>query len=270
MFLRFAIVYYGFPVSPAFRVVMMKRLLLLSVVVVVVASGAHAAYLFDWSTPSAHMLFQPDPTGDPADGIMPTAGADIYTGIWWGMNLTTTYFRMDLAAQPVGGSADIYGIYVHDNHNSLDPSVGHAEMPGEFAYTFGNGPAPWHGGGIDWFITSRMINGFFDPTLYVWNGGPNYVAYGGPANGITFNSQSNGTGGWSLEWALSNTNPDLPYADLALQDYHWWGATLSQHNGVTTSLDIAPNSVGDSTPEPTTMALLGLGLGGLWLRRRKK
>lgn len=250
---------------------MLARIGLLICVLTLCAGAAHATYLYNWVSPGIHYISSPDPLADPADGIAPIPdGADIYTGIWWAMDDTTTYFRMDLADQPIGGDADVYGIYIHDHDNSANPSLGDPRMPPEFAYPYPGPIAPWHGGGIDFFITNNLVNGFFPPELHVWNG-TGYTVTGSPTNGITFNQTPNGNGtGWSLEWALSNTDPYLqPYTtDLSQQDYYFWGASLTQHLGPTTSLDIA--GPGGPTPEPTTMALLGLGLGGLWLKRRRK
>ena len=113
--------------------------------------------------------------------------------------------------------------------------------------------------GIDYFILNNLSAGpGLGPTQsYVWNGA-GYTQTGAPANSILF-QQGVQFGQYSLEWAIPNSQ-------LAT-DYAFYGATISLHGDTPMTVDITNQGV---TPEPTTLALLGLGLGGMWLKRRRK
>jgi len=220
------------------------RISAVALIVVFAASGvANAAYMFDWTASQPHMVFVPDPSDTGGSG-----GYDILSGIWWGMDADYQYFRMDLKAYPtvVTDQGDIYGIYV-----DAVPGVGGTTpmwMPTELS-----------GQGIDLAIIADFVNGFGDDEqVFMWNGA-SWVLLPDSA----WNEQPNGSGGYSLEWRIAANYMDV-YGTPAPS---FWGAVVDEYPSPTTTLDITDKGV---TPEPTTMALLGLGLGGLYLKRRRK
>ena len=222
---------------------MTVRVCLLTCLLLLVAGAAQASYLFNLDASNPHEVFVPDPV----NGSLP-GGADITSGVWWATDNTTyDYFRMDLRAQPVGGDTDLYGIYIHDLTAS-NPTAGDFDMPPELTSV-----------GLNNFITSRLVNGILPPQQYIWNGS-SYTITTSPGNNIVFQQQQDPdhSGDYVLEW-------QIPISQLP-SNFAFYGATMSQHLGVQTTQDLTGPGV---TPEPTTMALLGLGLGGIWFKRRR-
>lgn len=217
--------------------IMKTTLVLLAFGLVMVAGAANAAYLYDWDSPGPHMVFVADPDDQP------TPGKDILSGIWWATDLNYHYFRMDMQAPPsLTDAGDIYGIYIDSQVGGSAPLFPY--VPDEIS-------------GIDYIVDAHWNQlDDFDPVhRHLWTG-------------VTFNStnlftlpgalfQNTENGGQSLEWRL-------PFAQLPI-NFAFIGAVIDVGAGKTT-WDITEWG---NTPEPTTMALLAMGLGGLYLKRRR-
>lgn len=217
------------------------RLLMLAAVCVVLAGTAHADFLFTWDLAQPHVSFGSDP--DDPNSITVGPGHDIFTGIWWGMNQTNFAFRIDLQAAPsITDAADYYGIY-------LDTTPG-------FGTSGGTIPAGLTD--IDWRLVAQWndLSGDFDTiTAQQWNG-TQWVTMSIP--GLTFQNDMNS--GMTLEWLL-------PISAMPPLAYDVYAGTMDTGSPNFTTFDIAGPI---HTPEPTTLALLGLGLGGIFLKRRRK
>jgi hypothetical protein len=223
------------------------RVSIIALIVVLAAAGmANAAYMFDWTIGNPHVVF----VADPNDQALPQA--DILSGIWWGMDDNNMYFRMDLEAAPSGvAGGDIYGIYV--DRRAL----------GSFGSTHGHIPTELNTGIIDYFVQANWDQDTDFQPVYgrAWNGA-SWVTTNWSAN-----FQHTENGGSTLEWRvpLSAFNG----AEFSIYDHPnpmLWGAVIDVGSTPVT-WDITEAGV---TPEPTTMALLGLGLGGLYLKRRRR
>jgi len=231
---------------------MFTRIGLLIGVLALCAGAAHATYLFDWSTPGPHILTVTDPSGDSDPGL--NTGADI-TQVLWARDLNNTYFRMDLLNGYAG--ANLYGIYLADLSGPGSPGGDH------------NVPTNLDGSNVSYFTTvprnADYLNSPPELRQYVWNTGTSsFDMTTNPANNIVFQVSPYPTynipGVVTLEWQIPNTQ--LP------NSYAFWGGTMSWSSGdVRHTVDITNQGV---TPEPTTLALLGLGLGGMWFKRRRK
>lgn len=214
------------------------RLLVFVVLAMFLASGAHAAFLFDWTTVQPHWMSRPDATGDQV-GL---SGRDI-TKVWWGADETYQYFRLDLDLQPsaLNGSGNMYGVYV-----DAFPGVGGAAtnwIPSQLIPE-----------NVDLAVIVAFASDFTSPQLMKWDTGTSAWQ---SLPGMSFTRQADGSD-YALEWRVPIGTAPSYYAPMS-----FWGGVV---NLGPTTLDITNENI---TPEPTTMALLGLGLGGLYLKRRR-
>ncbi|MHB8994297.1 MAG: PEP-CTERM sorting domain-containing protein [Armatimonadota bacterium] len=225
---------------------MTTRICLVLSLLMLLVGSAHAT-LFDWSAPNAHMLTVGDAVGDTNPPPPLASGADI-TALMWARTETDTFFRMDLLDGYAG--TQLYGIYIHDNASGATGS--NFNLPQELSSN-----------GITYYVTTpRAYDYTWQTNEYAWNTGTNVFDSLGAADGFMVSPYPTHDipGTVTLEWQIANSQ--LP------GDFTFWGSTMGWSNdlGRYATVDITDAGV---TPEPTTLALLGIGLGGVFLKRRR-
>lgn len=183
----------------------------------------------------------------------PTTGRDISDGVWWQMDDTYHYFRMELEGSPTspGNFASIYGIYLDDLAGG-PPGADFDYVPSTFD-------------GIDIIVDGHFADDSGSPDsgvgldvahLHVWNPvADDYTQTDLAASEYYFEFDGASTG--TLDWRLAKTYFDDPSFIIC-------GAT---HTNVGITFDTTDCK---RTPEPTTMALMGLGLAGIAVVRRRR
>lgn len=231
--------------------------LLLSTLGVVVLLSAPAAAITidgndsDWATFDWWAL---DPLYDGA-GTGSNRSYDIQEvrSVWGGWSDDAYYFYFRVSGPDTG-------VYFGDNNAvariliNADRNLATGGTPPNV--TPGGGGMP---GGIEYYLewpTSNAPTQTYNATLYYWNGSSwqNMGTY-------TAGFGQVGTSYWFIEWRV-------PRSAIGTPDAIYWQAYYYQQNK---SFDFAQNFVANQAfiPEPGTLALLVLGLGGLAWRRRR-
>ena len=214
---------------------MHNHLAWLAVLLSLVPLPAHAAYLYDWST-AGRVVSLGDALGDAA------SSTDIIA-LWWGRDDTSIYVRMDLAAPPATTPEYCYGVYA-DLRPAYGSPANYFRVPDELS-------------GIDYYVSGSFSGATMSAEYHQWHPAGLFFEYALP----TIAYQATENGGTTLEWRLP-----IAYSG---GDYPFWGGVvqLVGFPADTVTLDLTAEA---RTPEPTSLALVGLGLGGLALRRHRR
>ncbi|MBD3292676.1 MAG: hypothetical protein GF393_07100, partial [Armatimonadia bacterium] len=216
---------------------MTRWITLVAIVALVFGAGVVQADTWGTLTPPAWA-----PTPFVLDGTdEPTTGRDISPGLWWQMDSTYHYFRMELEASPSspGNFASIYGIYLDD--------LAGGPLGTDIDYV----PAVYDGVDIilDGHFSDQSGSGDTDMSLdiahlHIWNPGTDdYDVTNLAATEYYFDFDKSGADTGTLDWRVAKTNFD---DDSFL-------VCGSAHTNVGISFDTTECR---RTPEPTTMALM--------------
>jgi len=206
--------------------------------VLVLASAAHAAFMTSYGTPIID-----DPDNDNLDDVN---NYHEITEVYFGQDAANYYFRIDVLTAPAGTQItyDEYAIYIDaDNDNTTGADgTGQDYMPDAYF-------------GIEYILDLHWLNagGNWDADHFHTNTAGNLF----DTNTTALTVQTSENGGRSIELAIPKTY-------LPLGPWTVYAATQQAQGGATSD-----TTVGVQVPEPATVALVGLGLAGLFARRRR-
>jgi len=117
-----------------------------------------------------------------------------------------------------------------------------------------------------WYINMADNSSILDDSVRPGDG---YTVFGKIVSGWDVAVKLFAAKAWDWSWVLGN--PDPAFSALPLGSSYEGGRWPMQDEFLTIqSAEVLPDSAMGSAPEPATMAMLALGLGGLVMRRRRK
>lgn len=207
-----------------------------------------------------------DPYNDDVDGPGNWDGRDIYQGVWWERDDTYDYFRIDLAGAPHDTEYDwavVYGVYMHGGMGTGAPGTD-SYVPVQLSDI--NWVVDWHpdpagvsdGALMNPGSTQNEVHFHtYDQTLDTWstsdlNAADYYIA---------FDDVNEGAGRNTIQFRLDRAVYGLPSV------YTFTGASHDLASDNPTTFDITGSA---TTPEPASMALMGLALAGMAAFRKRR